>query len=48
MGSAAVFLGGFLYGNVSPIIPFLLLLAVMPLTALATFFFIREPEIKEE
>jgi len=47
LGSMALFLGGFLYEAFSPIIPFLLLLAAMTLTALATAIFITEPKQRE-
>ncbi|MDI6904196.1 MAG: MFS transporter [Candidatus Bathyarchaeia archaeon] len=47
LGSGALLLGGFLYENVSPITPFLLLLAIMIFTAVATFIFITEPKTKE-
>jgi MFS family permease len=47
LGSMALFLGGFLYEAFSPIIPFLLLLAAMTLTAMATAIFITEPKQRE-
>jgi len=47
LGSAAVFLGGFLYGDVFPAMPFLLLLIMMMITAAATFLFVKQPENRE-
>ena len=47
LGSGALLLGGFLYENVSPIIPFLLLLVTMIFTAVTTSLFITEPKTKE-
>ena len=47
LGSGALLLGGFLYENVSPITPFLLLLAIMIFTVVATSLFITEPKTKE-
>jgi len=47
LGSTALFLGGFLYEAFLPITPFLLLLAAMTLTALATAIFITEPKRRE-
>ncbi|MBX5320748.1 MAG: MFS transporter [Candidatus Bathyarchaeota archaeon] len=47
LGSGALLLGGFLYEVISPIIPFLLLLATMAFTAVATAIFITEPQKKE-
>ncbi|MDI6846773.1 MAG: MFS transporter [Candidatus Bathyarchaeia archaeon] len=47
LGSGALLLGGFLYENVSPITPFLLLLTIMIFTVVATFIFITEPKTKE-
>lgn len=46
LGAIALFLGGFLYEIVSPITPFLLLLATMALTTLTTAIFIVEPQKK--
>jgi MFS family permease len=48
LGSIAVFIGGFLYGNVYPALPFALLLVFMPATAITTFLFVKEPETKED
>jgi MFS family permease len=43
LGSVAVFLGGFLYGFF-PAMPFVLLLIVMTVTAVATFSLVKQPE----
>ena len=48
LGSGALLLGGFLYEVISPMIPFLLLLAIMAFTAVATAIFITEPQKKED
>ncbi|MEM2987485.1 MAG: MFS transporter, partial [Candidatus Bathyarchaeia archaeon] len=47
LGSIALLSGGILYEAVSPIAPFLLLLAAMVLTAITTAIFIAEPQKKE-
>jgi MFS family permease len=48
LGSGALLLGGILYEKVAPMMPFLLLLIVMTITAIATFFIIKETETKEK
>ena len=47
LGSIAMLLGGFLYGSVLPMMPFLLLLISMTATAGATYVFITEPKTME-
>ncbi|MEM3090491.1 MAG: MFS transporter [Candidatus Bathyarchaeia archaeon] len=47
LGSIALLSGGILYEAVSPIAPFLLLLAAMVLTAITTAIFVAEPQKKE-
>jgi MFS family permease len=46
--SAALLLGGVLYEKVSPATPFLLQLIAMAITAIATFFLIKETKTKEK
>jgi MFS family permease len=46
--SAALLLGGVLYEKVSPATPFLLQLVAMVITAIATFFLIKETKTKEK
>jgi MFS family permease len=48
VGSAAILLGGFLYGNISPVTPFLLQLVAMAIAVPATHFFVKERENKEK
>jgi MFS family permease len=48
LASGALLLGGFLYENVAPAMPFLLLMLAMIITGIATFFFIKEPKTKEK
>lgn len=48
LSSVSLLLGGFLYENVAPMLPFLLQLVFMIITALATLLFISEPKIKEK
>lgn len=48
LASGALLLGGFLYGNIAPMTPFLLLLIAMIITGIATFLFIKEPKDKEK
>jgi hypothetical protein len=44
LGSGALLLGGFLYQDVLPAIPFILQLVVMTLTVGATFLYVTEPK----
>jgi len=48
LASGALLLGGALYEEIAPATPFLLQLTAMTLTAIATFFFIKETKTKEK